>query len=311
MNINLAKTVNDKDFNQVFTEVFHSEGLGVHANSELRLFRLKDVTDFHFSQDNLLTFLERNIGRYVFSRSKLEKFHLDGDDHLVGIKALDIMHKNGAADQRGTGNEMGEILLYAFLETVLGAPKIYNKVELTSAVKSGTSSSDGMHIKVLSADDTSVTFEMVFGVSSVVGGFDDAINNAFDHIQQVNSRTSDEIQIVNSTIFELPEDDPVVRELRPIIKPEPNKQVNRDSAFGVFVGYSLGLDKSKYTAQEYRDMIEKKMDADILYYAPQIRDRINKMGLQNRSFYIYVLPLDDAEEDKKSIMKKIMREGDA
>ena len=58
-------------------------------------------------------------------------------------------------------------------------------------------------------------------------------------------------------------------------------------------------------------MIEKKMDADILYYAPQIRDRINKMGLQNRSFYIYVLPLDDAEEDKKSIMKKIIREGDA
>ena len=304
MNINLAKTVNDKDFNQIFTEVFH-------ANSELRLFRLKDVSDFHFSQDNLLTFLERNIGRYVFSRSKLEKFHLDGDDHLVGIKALDIMHKNGAADQRGTGNEIGEILLYTFLETVLGAPKIYSKVELTSAVKSGTSSSDGMHIKVLSADDTSLTFEMVFGVSSVVGGFDDAITNAFDHIQQVHSRTSDEIQIVNSTIFDLPEDDPVVRELRPIIKPAPNKQVNRDSAFGVFVSYSLGLDKSKYTSQEYRDQIEKKMDADILYFAPQIRDRIQKMGLQNRSFYFYVLPLDDAEEDKKSIMKKIMREGDA
>ena len=60
------------------------------------------------------------------------------------------------------------------------------------------------------------------------------------------------------------------------------------------------MDKSKYTSQEYRDQIEKKMDADILYYAPQIRDRINKMGLQNRSFYIYVLPLDDAEEDKKN-----------
>ena len=53
------------------------------------------------------------------------------------------------------------------------------------------------------------------------------------------------------------------------------------------------------------------MDADILFYAPQIRDRIQQMGLQNRSFYIYVLPLDDAEDDKKAIMKKIMREGDA
>ena len=311
MNINLAKTVNDKDFNQVFKEVFYSEDLGVHANSELRLFRLKEVTDFHFSQDALCSFLGKNIGQYVFSRSKLEQFHIDGDDYSVGLKALDIMRKNGAADERRTGNEMGEILLYAFLETVLGAPKIYSKVELTSAVKSGTSASDGMHIKVLSSDATSVTFEMVFGVSSVVGCFDDAIKDAFDHIQQVNSRTSEEIQIVNSTNFDLPENDPVVRELKPIIKPEPNKQVNRDSAFGVFVGYTLGLDKSKYTAQEYRDQIEKKMDADILFYAPQIRDRIQKLGLQNRSFYFYVLPLDDAEKDKKAIMKKIMREGDA
>lgn len=49
----------------------------------------------------------------------------------------------------------------------------------------------------------------------------------------------------------------------------------------------------------------------IMFYAPQIRDRIQKMQLQNRSFYIYVLPLDDAEEDKKSIMQKIMREEDA
>lgn len=311
MNINLAKTVNDKGFDQVFKEVFHSEGLGVHANSELRLFRLKEVTDFHFSKDALRSFLGKNIGQYVFSRSKLERFHLEGDDYSVGIEALDIMHRNGAADERGTGNEMGEILLYAFLETVLGAPKIYSKVELTSTVKSGVSSSDGMHIKILAADDSSVTFEMVFGVSSVVGGLDDAINDAFDHIQRVSSSASTEIQIVDSTIFDLPEDDPVVRELRPIIKPDPNKQVNRDSAYGIFIGYTLGLDKSKYSAQEYRDQIEKKMDADIMFYAPQIRDRIQKMQLQNRSFYIYVLPLDDAEEDKKSIMQKIMREEDA
>ena len=311
MNINLAKTVNDKGFDQVFKEVFHSEGLGVHANSELRLFRLKEVTDFHFSKDALRSFLGKNIGQYVFSRSKLERFHLEGDDYSVGIEALDIMHRNGAADERGTGNEMGEILLYAFLETVLGAPKIYSKVELTSTVKSGVSSSDGMHIKILAADDSSVTFEMVFGVSSVVGGLDDAINDAFDHIQRVSSSASTEIQIVDSTIFDLPEDDPVVRELRPIIKPDPNKQENRDSAYGIFIGYTLGLDKSKYSAQEYRDQIEKKMDADIMFYAPQIRDRIQKMQLQNRSFYIYVLPLDDAEEDKKSIMQKIMREEDA
>ena len=201
MNINLAKTVNDKDFNQVFKEVFYSEDLGVHANSELRLFRLKEVTDFHFSQDALCSFLGKNIGQYVFSRSKLEQFHIDGDDYSVGLKALDIMRKNGAADERRTGNEMGEILLYAFLETVLGAPKIYSKVELTSAVKSGTSASDGMHIKVLSSDATSVTFEMVFGVSSVVGCFDDAIKDAFDHIQQVNQNLISRLTEILRLVF--------------------------------------------------------------------------------------------------------------
>ena len=35
-------------------------------------------------------------------------------------------------DQKGTGSELGEILLYAFLEDVLGAPKLMTKVELTT-----------------------------------------------------------------------------------------------------------------------------------------------------------------------------------
>ena len=83
-----------------------------------------------FSKTSLQEFLEWNVGQYVFSRSQIEQFELEGNVFSVGMEALDLMRKSGHADERGTGNEVGEILLYAFLESVLGAPKIYSKVEL-------------------------------------------------------------------------------------------------------------------------------------------------------------------------------------
>jgi hypothetical protein len=56
------------------------------------------------------------------------------------------MKKNSAADQKGTGNELGEILLYAFLEDILGAPKLFSKVELNAASTPFGKESDSIHL---------------------------------------------------------------------------------------------------------------------------------------------------------------------
>ena len=46
------------------------------------------------------------------------------------------MRENGAADTKGTGNELGEMLVYTLLEEKLDAPKILSRVELsTDAVR--------------------------------------------------------------------------------------------------------------------------------------------------------------------------------
>ena len=307
----LTRSINNRGFERIFKEVIHTEGLALHAYEELRLFRLKEVIDNRFSKDALRDFVSRNIGYYVFSRSKIEQFRFDGDEFSVGIEALDLMCKNGRADEKGTGNELGEILLYAFLEIVLGAPKIYSKVELNSSVKTGVSACDGIHLRALDSQSETLSYEMVFGSSSVVGDLGYAIDEAFIRIEEISKRTSEELQIVDSTVFELPANDPVAQQLSGIIKPSPEKDVNRDTAFSIFLGYTLGLDSPRYSTSEYRDVLEKKMDADIAYYAPYIRDKITALGLINRSFYVYVLPFDNAEEDKKAIMKKVMREGDA
>lgn len=182
---NALKTINDKKFNDVFIEITHSEDLGTTNNKELRLFRMKEIIDNEFSKDALNKFVSRNIGHYVFSRSKVKEYYDEDDEMSAGVEALDLMWATGDADQKGTGNELGEVLLYAFLESVLDAPKIYSKVELNRTVRSGNSNCDSIHLKVLPQTGNTLNFEMVFGSSSVVGDLGIAIDNAFEQVKRI------------------------------------------------------------------------------------------------------------------------------
>lgn len=42
------------------------------------------------------------------------------------------MSENGEFDAKGTGNELGEMLIYAMLEEMLGARKLMSRVEIDS-----------------------------------------------------------------------------------------------------------------------------------------------------------------------------------
>lgn len=53
----------------------------------------------------------------MFSRAQVEKLSQSSNPRSIGIQALRIMKKNGAADVRGTGNELGEILSMLFWKT--------------------------------------------------------------------------------------------------------------------------------------------------------------------------------------------------
>ena len=145
MNDSFDKTISGGKFDEVFTEVPHTETLGLKNPEQLRLYHL-NVNNNAFSTDSLEVFLRRNIGQYVFSRAQIENYHVEGDVYSVGMDAIDIMKRNGAPGQKGTGNDLGEILLYVFLEQVLGAPKIMSKVELQTGAKQYDSKCDGIHL---------------------------------------------------------------------------------------------------------------------------------------------------------------------
>ena len=61
-----------------------------------------------------------------------------------------------------------------------------------------------------------------------------------------------------------------------------------------------------HTDDEVRQMIQEKMEQDAQAHAAYIAKKIKDNGLENHAFYFYLLPLNDAEAEKKSIMQHVL-----
>lgn len=308
MSTTLTKTLKGKKFDEVFTEVPHSESLGLKNPEQLRLFRL-DVRDNKFAPEGLQAFLLSNVGRYVFSRAKLEQFKLDDDSESIGLQAIRIMQENGSPDEKDTGNELGEIMLYAFLEQILEAPKLMSKVELVTDAKQYSSNADGVHLLSFGNTYGFPYYQLVFGTSSIIGDLKDAVDNAFDIIEKLESRNANEIQMVENTVFEKSFNKETTDMIKDILIPKKNKNSACDTAYGIFLGYTLGLDDTAYNTIQFRTELAKKMELDIQAHAHYISNQIKQKHLENHSFYFYILPLNDAESEKKNIMQQILNGG--
>lgn len=181
----LTKTVKDKTFDNYFTEVDHCESISEDRPGSMRLFYL-NVRSGRIKISDLEKFTMLNIGRYVFSRAKQEQYEKAGNLDAVMQQALRIMRKRGAADTKDTGNELGEIMIYAFLEEKLKAHKLLSKIELSTDAAQYESEADGIHF--LCSDGASGSYnQMVFGASNIVGDVKDAINQAFEIIKKISA----------------------------------------------------------------------------------------------------------------------------
>lgn len=302
----LSKTLKDKDMDRIFAEVSCTEDLGLSKPGQLRLFHLL-VRDGKFYHEDLERWLYRNLSRYVFSRAMLEQFRKDDDLDAAIERAIQTMRENGDADEKGPGNELGEMLIYAFLEGKLSAPKLMSRVELSTDLSQHKSVCESIHL-LSDADENGVPFnQMVFGTSNIVGEIRDAVDNAFEAILRIKNHTSREIQMVEKTVLDRFFDDDEIAFLKDTIIPTPNAQSRYNTAYGIFLGYSIGVKAEEHPEIEYGQLVTKKMTEDIQRHAGYIANKIKSNGLDMHSFYIYILPFMDAETNKSEIMDHVMK----
>lgn len=303
MNV-LNKTSIENGFDAVFSEVDNARKLILKNNNCLRLFCL-DIFNSEFTYTGLLQFLQRNIGRYVFSRASLEQFKSEGDVEAIGLKAIELLRKANNPNDNGAGGELGEILLYLFLEEKLNAPKLLSKVELKTSNNQYVFGSDGVHL--LSLGDKA--FQLVLGESKIKGNLNRAVDEAFESIKKVSNNPSNEFRLIEKNILSESFDEKTTEFIKSLIVPlKRDKSMDVDSAFGIFLGYTLGLDATKYSNSEFREAVRTKVKIDLDYVAAYIEKKINDSGFSGFSFYFYVLPFNNASQDRATIIQRLKGE---
>lgn len=300
----LTSTSITTGFDSVFTEVNVGQAINLKNNNCLRMFCL-DIANNAFSYSGLHQFLQRNIGRYVFSRATIEQFVSDGDTDTIALKAIELLRTANNPEDKGSGGELGEILLYLFLEQKLNAPKLLSKVELKTTKNQYVFGSDGVHLLCL--EDTA--YQLVLGESKIKGDLKRAVDEAFVSIQNVSDDDSNEIRLIEKNILAESFDNRTTELIKSIIIPtKRDRSITVDNAFGIFLGYTLGIDPTPYSNAEFRDAVKNKIENDVKSIATYIEKKVNESGLTGYSFYFYILPFNDAPQDRASIIKKLKGE---
>ncbi len=303
----ISATIKQKGLtlDDVFVEVQHTESLGLPKSNQLRFFHTP-LRGNRFATENLQRYLYRNLARYALSRAVLENYRINEDEDSEISQAMQIMADSG--DAAGTGNMLDEILVYAFLEEKLKAPKLMSRVELHTEMSQFRSECKGIHL--LSPKDlpANTKFQLVFGASDIVNDMKTAIDRAFDTIKKIDSNESREILMVQKTVLNQFFDPDEIKLLSDVIIPQQGKPESYDTAYGLFLGYKLGLNPSG-RGDEYEELVEKKILLDIKEHTDYLIQKIKDNHLESHSFYVYVVPFDEAEQDKSQIMDAVLRGG--
>ena len=216
----------------VFVEVQHSEGLGLPKSNHIRFFHTA-MRGNRLATENLQEFIRRNLARYVFSRAQLENYRVNDDLDTAVSEAMRIMAENGDASAEGTGNVLDEVLIYAFLEEKLKAPKLMSRVELYTELAKFHSECKGIHL--LSPKDLpdNTKFQMVFGASNIIDDIKTAIDHAFETIVKIDNHESREVLMVQKTVLDQFFEQSEVDLLSEILIPQPGKPESYDTAYGL------------------------------------------------------------------------------
>lgn len=289
-------------FDTVFSEVDSTKKLNLKNNNCLRLFYL-DIFNNEFTYTGLHQLLQRNIGRYVFSRASIEQFKAEGDAEAIGLKAIELLRKANNPNDYGAGGELGEILLYLFLENKLDAPKLLSKVELKTTVNQYVFGSDGVHLFQLDNKN----FQLILGESKIKGILSKAVDEAFESIEKVSNNPDNELRLIEKNILSESFDEATTEFIKSLIVPlKRDKTV--DNAFGIFLGYTLDIDATQYSNSDFRNAVNEKLRNDLDEIASYIEKKINESGLTGYSFYFYILPFNKAKEDRAAIINKLKGE---
>ena len=297
----LSISSSKESFERAFTKIDSLNVMGPVAKSSAHIFCV-EMSNQEFRFRRMQDYLFENIGRYVMSRYKVNQLKSEGKADTIGLYALREF-QNAYKDK--SDNVLGEMLLYIFMEQVLGAPKIMSKIELDK-VNGIVSKSDGIHL--YSGTFAGQPFnQIVYGAANLEEDLCAAADRALSRILDIKGNRNNELRVVENTVYNNVYDKETTEYIKSMIIPQKGHKPSNDMAFGVFLGYSIDL--SKADPLTYREDAMMKMKTDIAMLKDYIRNKIISERLNGYDFYIYVIPFNDAEGEKIRLIDEMLNSG--
>ena len=299
----LEKTILDNGFDDTFELISEADAGLPDRPSSVRIYSLAIQNDF-FRTRELKELVLKNLGRYVFSRARCNNYAANQMTEGLVTMAMGSLKNDPKVASEGVGSVFGEIFVYSFLEHVLQAPKVMSRIEFSSVSGARAVRSEGVHL-ALTGDESRPFTQLVFGASEVLGDIDSAIDKAFERVIDILNNSSDELQTVEAAISNNIFDPDTTDYLIGLLKPSRKNRKPAEQAFGIFLGYSVNIDDEAFLGMSREDAIAQQVKTDAVHAQSRIRKLIIELNLQGHSFYVYVLPLNDAPSDKEEIMNDV------
>lgn len=299
---------NSKDLIKIFKNI---KDIQISSNSDdgkLNVFMCPiNARNFDYSQ--ISTVLVDSVIDYALSKKNIEKYK-SKPGRLSQIARRKF---KGYLKNKG---ELGELLLYCFLEGHLNAPKILTKMEMKTTNSLYVNGSDGVHL----LNNGDGTYKLIFGESKLYKSLSDALNEAFKSINgfinEVNSNGENktginyERDLISSNIenLELSDEDKDILEL--IIFPTRNKKnLHIDDAFSIFIGYEIDISEqtTNCTSNNFFEEVKEKILVDLDKYESKIYKKINDNNLLGHTFFVYIIPFTDIDNTRTKILKDILQ----
>lgn len=297
-------SLTNKEFLDAFDEIGNFN-IDKNGKNKLNLFTLKinaNEFDYKYLEKELLQpMVDFSLSRIIKEKYKNKQAELS---KKAREKFINYLNNKG---------ELGELLLYCFLESHLQAPKILSKLELKTSTSLNVNGADGVHYLKLDNGD----YQLIFGESKTEIVLTSGLTNAFKSINEFKNETntkgdsksgiSYEKSLISDHIEKEAFSEEEMQFIENIIYPKRDNNYEVDDAFGVFIGYEMNIsDEDKALSNpDFRERIKQQIKTEVEKKFNHIQLKINEYSLQGHNFYIYILPFTELDKKRTEITKHI------
>lgn len=295
---------NYSDFLQSFSCIIKDRFLDESKKTKLDLFVL-NMSANEFDYETFKTRLVDPVVDFALSRKVKEKYK-----NKPGTQSKKAREKFKA--EMNTG-ELGELLLFCFLENHLKAPKILTKLELKTSTSQYVHGSDGVHFLKLNNGN----YQLIFGESKTEKSLTKSLKDAFQSISdfkncintkgKIKSGLPHEKSLINDEIEKETFSEEEKEFIERLVYPKSDSDFEVDDAFGVFVGYDITIteDDKNLSNTEFKKQIKEKIQKEVEDNIQHITNKIKTLDLSGHHFYIYILPFSQLAENREDIINHI------